>query len=153
MEQNDLLTMTSDIVAAHVSNNTVQVSDIPTLVQSVHEALFSLGQPQEEEPEQKVGIVSIRASVKPDYLVCMECGRKQKTLRRHLQSAHGMTPEQYRADYGLPNTYPMTASNYSEKRSEMAKSFGLGRKKGESRSTPKGGTPKPRAKKQAPVTE
>jgi predicted transcriptional regulator len=67
--------------------------------------------------------------VKPDFIVCMECGKKQKTLRRHLQSAHGLTPDQYRADYGLPRGYPMTAPNYSESRREMAKTTGLGRKK------------------------
>jgi predicted transcriptional regulator len=75
--------------------------------------------------------VSVKASVKPEYIVCMECGRKQKTLRRHLQSAHGMTADQYRKDYGLPDTYPMVAPNYSERRREMAKSIGLGRKKGQ----------------------
>lgn len=128
MDQEDLITLTSDVVAAHVSHNTVRISDVAELIQSVHQALSSLGQPQEKEPEQKVGAVSIRASIKPDYLVCMECGKKQKTLRRHLSSAHGMTPEQYRSDYGLPDSYPMTSANYSRKRSEMAKSLGLGRK-------------------------
>jgi predicted transcriptional regulator len=98
------------------------------LVQQVHEALTSLGQPQQEEPQAKVPFVSSRASVKPDYIVCMECRKQQKTLRRHLQTAHGMTPEQYRKDYGLPETYPMVSANYSERRREMAKSIGLGSK-------------------------
>jgi predicted transcriptional regulator len=71
----------------------------------------------------------MRASIKPDYIVCMECGRKQKTLRRHLMTAHGMTPEQYRKDYGLPDTYPLTAPNYSERRRQMAMAIGLGRKR------------------------
>ena len=76
-------------------------------------------------------MVSVRSSVKPDYMVCMECGKKQKTLKRHLQAAHGMSPDQYRRDYGLPDTYPMTATNYSEQRRGMAKQIGLGRKKAE----------------------
>jgi predicted transcriptional regulator len=129
MEQENLIALTADIVAAHVSNNSVAASEIGNLVERVHEALASLGQSQEEAPQGKVPVVSVRASVKPDYIVCMECGKKQKTLRRHLQTAHGMTPEQYRQDYGLPATYPMTAPSYSERRREMAKSIGLGRKK------------------------
>lgn len=123
-----LLELTADIVSAHVENNTVAVSDLPNLIQKVHEALRGLAQSQ-AEPEQapKQPVVSVRASMKPDYLVCMECGRKQKTLKRHLQSAHGMTPDQYRADYGLPRDYPMVAPDYSKRRSEMARSIGLGR--------------------------
>jgi len=122
-----LLTLTADIVAAHVSNNTVAVNDLPNLIQNVHGALSAVAgrtSGPEPKPEPKV---SIRASVKPDYIVCMECGRKQKTLRRHLMSAHGMSPDQYRKDYGLPDSYPLTAPNYSERRREMAKSIGLGR--------------------------
>jgi predicted transcriptional regulator len=130
MEENNLLALTADIVSAHVSNNTVAVGDVGGLVERVHEALAGLGTaPAQEPPEAKVPVVSVRASVKPDYIVCMECGRKQKTLRRHLQNAHGMTPAQYRSDYGLPDTYPMTSPNYSEQRRSMAKEFGLGRKK------------------------
>jgi predicted transcriptional regulator len=81
-------------------------------------------------------VVSIKASVKPDYIVCMECGKKQKTLKRHLQSAHGMTPDQYRTDYGLPKSYPMVAADYSKRRSEMAQSIGLGRRKPEGEAAP-----------------
>jgi predicted transcriptional regulator len=80
------------------------------------------------EPEPKKGLVSVRASIKPDHLVCMECGALQKMLKRHLAVAHGMSPDQYRADYGLPATYPMSAPNYSEQRRALAKSLGLGRK-------------------------
>lgn len=134
MPSEDLAQITADIVAAHVSNNAVAVGDVPNLIQRVHEALSGLTDPAEEEKKTKEPAVSIRASVKPDYLVCMECGRRQKTLRRHLQSAHGMTPEQYRQDYGLPADYPMTAPDYSEQRREMAKKIGLGRKPGEKRS-------------------
>jgi predicted transcriptional regulator len=99
--------------------------DTPT---RIYGALAGLGAPAAPEQQSKSPVVSIRASIKPDYLVCMECGRKQKTLKRHLATAHGMTPEQYRRDYGLPDSYPMVASNYSEQRRAMAQSIGLGRK-------------------------
>ena len=129
MEQESIVQLTADIVAAHVANNNVAVGDVATLVRTVHEALTALGQaPAPAEPEAKTPAVSVRASVKPDYLVCMECGRKQKTLKRHLMTAHNMTPNQYRADYGLPDSYPMTAANYSERRRTLAHSIGLGRK-------------------------
>lgn len=121
-----LISLTADIVAAHVSNNKVSTGDIGSLVERVHAALSALGTPA-EKPAQKIAVVSVRASVKPDYIVCMECGAKQKTLKRHLQTAHGMTPAQYRADYGLPTSYPMVAPNYSETRRSLAKSIGLGR--------------------------
>jgi predicted transcriptional regulator len=131
MENVNLITHTADIVAAHLSNNKVPLDEVAALVQRVHGALASLGQPIEETPAEKVPVVSVRASVKPDYIVCMECGAKQKMLRRHIQTAHGMSPADYRKDYGLPDTYPMVAPNYSERRAELAKSIGLGRKKGE----------------------
>jgi predicted transcriptional regulator len=129
MEQQDLVSLTADIVAAHVANNHVAVSDLATLIQNVHGALTSLQQPATEpEPERKKALVSVRASVKPDHLVCMECGRKQKTLKRHLATAHGMSPDQYRADYGLPADYPMVAPQYAEQRRALAHAIGLGRK-------------------------
>lgn len=127
-ERKFLAELTADIVMAHVSNNTVSVSDVATLIQRVHDALTSIGSPAPEVTEQKNPAVSMRASLKPDYLACMECGRKQKTLRRHLQSAHGMSAEEYRKAYQLPASYPMAAPNYSERRREMAKSMGLGRR-------------------------
>lgn len=152
MENADILNLTADIVAAHVSNNSVAVGDVASLVQRVHEALAGLGEaPAVEAAQAKVAVVSIRASVKPDFLICMECGKKQKTLRRHLQSAHGMTPEQYRADYGLPRDYPMTSANYSEQRRSMAHSIGLGRKKADPEAAPapvKRAPRKSRAKKE-----
>jgi predicted transcriptional regulator len=123
-----LTELTADIVAAHVANNSVAVGDVANLIQQVHSALASLGDAPEGDQSAKTPVVSVRASVKPDYIVCMECGRKQKTLKRHLQTAHSMTPAQYRADYGLPDTYPMTAPNYSEQRKVLAKAAGLGRK-------------------------
>lgn len=131
MQEEDLVTLTADIVSAHVSNNSVAVGDLPNLIQSVHGALAALAEPPAAvEPERKKALVSARASIRPDFLVCMECGGRQKTLKRHLAVAHGMTPDQYRADYGLPASYPMTAPNYSEERRALAKSLGLGRKGG-----------------------
>ena len=129
-DRTQLIELTADIVAAHVANNSVAVGDVANLVQRVHGALSGLGQSsQEPEEQKKVPVVSVRASIKPDYIVCMECGKKQRTLKRHLQSAHGMTPDQYRQDYGLPREYPMTAPSYSQQRQEMARSIGLGRKR------------------------
>ncbi|HEX8223752.1 MAG TPA: MucR family transcriptional regulator [Allosphingosinicella sp.] len=131
MEQQDLVTLTANIVAAHVANNNVAQGDFATLIQNVHGALTGLQQtPPQPEPERKEALVSARASVKPDYLVCMECGARQKTLKRHLATAHGLSPDQYRSDHGLPTTYPMVAPNYSEQRRALAKSLGLGRKTG-----------------------
>lgn len=130
-KSNQLTELTADIVAAHVGNNSVAVGDIGNLIQQVHSTLVGLTGAGSPEEQGKTPVVSVRASVKPDFIVCMECGRKQKTLKRHLQSAHGMTPDQYRKDYGLPDTYPMVAPNYSERRSAMAKSLGLGRKSGD----------------------
>lgn len=136
MDRHNLIELTADIVAAHIANNQVAIGDIPRLIASVHEVLEGLVVVPDEEPAQKSPAVSVRASVKPDYLVCMECGRKQKVLRRHLGTAHGMTPEEYRNDYGLPRDYPMVAPNYSEHRRAMAKAIGLGRKPGETRPAP-----------------
>jgi predicted transcriptional regulator len=148
-DQEQIIVLTADIVAAHVSNNTVAVGDIGQLVQKVHQALAGLGAPPAEEPPlKKDAVVSVRASIKPDYIVCMECGKRQKTLKRHLQVAHGLTPDQYRADFGLPGTYPMVAPNYSLQRQELAKSSGLGRRPAQAapakparRGRPKGGSP------------
>src|SRR5688500_4170128 len=105
MEKQQLVDLTADIVAAHVSNNTVAIGDVSTLIQRVHESLSALDTPPAQEPQGKTPVVSARASVKPDYLVCMECGTKQKMLKRHLATAHGVTPDQYRADFGLPRDY------------------------------------------------
>jgi predicted transcriptional regulator len=128
MQNQTLLTLTADIVSAHVANNRVSPGDVAGLVQQVHGALASLGEPAAPADEQKVPVVSVRASIKPDYIVCMECGKKQKMLKRHLRTAHGMSPEQYRSDYGLPASYPMVAETYSERRRALARESGLGRK-------------------------
>jgi predicted transcriptional regulator len=123
-----LINLTADIVSAHVANNNVSVNDVAGLVQQVHAALSGLGKAAEAPaPEGRKLAVSVRASVKPDYLVCLECGKKQKTLKRHIQNAHGMTPAEYREAYGLKSDYPMVAPEYSARRGEMARSIGLGR--------------------------
>ena len=127
-----LIALTSDIVAAHVTNNTVQVADVPTLIQNVYNALQGLGasEPVEERPEPAV---SIRASIKPDYLVCLEDGKKMKMLKRYLMTQYNMTPDQYRQRWNLPSDYPMVAPEYAEKRRALAKDIGLGRKPGQKR--------------------
>jgi predicted transcriptional regulator len=124
-----LITLTSDIVAAHVSNNSVAISDISLIIRNVHEALSGLAHGVVEEPAPEPA-VPIRSSIKPDYLVCLEDGKKLKMLKRHLMTHYGMTPEDYRAKWGLPNDYPMVAPNYAEQRRTLAKAIGLGRKKG-----------------------
>ncbi|KGB53864.1 Transcriptional regulator, MucR family [Sphingopyxis sp. LC81] len=123
-----LVTLTADIVAAHVSNNSVAISDIPLVIRSVHEALAGLASGVEPEPEPQQPAVSVRASVKPDYIVCLEDGKKLKMMRRHLMTHYGMTPEDYRAKWILPKDYPMVAPNYAEKRRVLAKQIGLGTK-------------------------
>lgn len=123
------ITLTADIVAAHVSNNSVSVNDLPTLIANVHGALASLGAPAPEAaPEKPTPAVSVRASIKPDYLVCLDDGKKLKMLKRHLSTAYGMTPDQYREKWGLAADYPMVAPNYAEQRRTLAKKIGLGRK-------------------------
>jgi predicted transcriptional regulator len=127
--EDTLLTLTADIVAAHVSNNSVAVNDLPTLIQNVHSALTGISGNRaapEVKPEPKV---SIRSSVKPDFIVCLEDGKKQKMLKRHLMTNHGMTPDEYRQKWGLPADYPMVAPNYAEQRRTLAKSIGLGTKR------------------------
>lgn len=127
MDDNQVLTgLTADIVAAFVSNNSVAVSDVPLLIANVHGALVGLGQKAVEPEAELVPAVSIRQSVKPDYIVCLEDGKKLKMLKRHLQTHYNMTPEQYRAKWGLPIDYPMVAPNYAEQRRDLAKKIGLG---------------------------
>ena len=135
----ELLTLTADIVAAHVSNNAVGIADLPDLIARVHAALAGLGTPAAAPVEELKPAVSIRSSVKPDYIVCLEDGKKLKMLRRHLMTQYGMTPEDYRAKWGLPKDYPMVAPDYAERRRELAKSIGLGTKG-------RGGGRKPAAK-------
>ena len=127
--EDTLLTLTADIVAAHVSNNSVAVNDLPNLIQNVHAALNGISNAPsapEPKPEPKV---SIRSSVKPDFIVCLEDGKKLKMLKRHLMTHYNMTPEQYRQKWGLSADYPMVAPNYAEQRRTLAKSIGLGTKR------------------------
>ncbi len=128
--QETFITLTADIVAAHVSNNSVAVNDLPTLISNVHTALAALAGPPPAAPEVKQEpAVSIRASIKPDFIVCLEDGKKLKMLKRHLMTHYSMTPEQYRAKWNLPADYPMVAPNYAEQRRTLAKSIGLGTKR------------------------
>jgi len=123
-----LIALTADIVSAHVSNNSVAVSDLPLLIQNVHNALSSLGDDLVEPEVKQEPAVSIRASIKPDYIVCLEDGKKLKMLKRHLMTHYQMTPDQYRAKWNLPADYPMVAPNYAEQRRSLALTIGLGRK-------------------------
>lgn len=128
--EDTFISLTADIVSAHVSKNSVAVSDISTLIRNVHEALSKLGA-NEPEPEAKKQepAVSIRSSVKPDYIVCLEDGKKLKMLKRHLMTHYQMTPEQYRQKWGLSPDYPMVAPSYAEQRRSLAKKIGLGTKR------------------------
>ncbi len=132
MNDNDgedtLLTLTADIVAAHVSNNSVAVNDLPNLIQNVHGALAGIS--GSRAPEVKLEPkVPIRSSIKPDYIVCLEDGKKLKMLKRHLMTHYQMTPDQYRQKWGLNSDYPMVAPNYAEQRRKLAKAIGLGTKR------------------------
>ena len=124
-----LLTLTADIVAAHVSNNSVAVNDLPNLIQNVHSALSGISQSAAAPEPKAEPKVSIRSSIKPDAIACLECGKKQKMLKRHLMTNHQMTPADYRQKWGLSPDYPMVAPNYAEQRRTLAKSIGLGTKR------------------------
>jgi predicted transcriptional regulator len=125
-----LITLTSDIVAAHVSNNNVSAEDVTALITNVYSALAGLGASAPAPEAMPEPAVSIRSSVKPDYIVCLEDGKKLKMLKRHLMTHYNLTPDQYRARWNLQADYPMVAPNYAEKRRELAKKIGLGRKPG-----------------------
>ena len=132
VSSDELIALTTDIVAAHLSNNSVTPEQIPQLIQSVHQALAGLGQQQAVEARPDPA-VSIRSSVKPNHIVCLEDGKKMKMLKRHLMTDHGLTPAEYRSRWGLPADYPMVAPDYAEKRRVLAKQIGLGRKPGQKR--------------------
>ena len=126
-EKPELLEMTADIVSAYVSNNTVSADTVPTLIAQIHAALSGVSEaPVEAEPEPQEPAVPVRKSITPDFLICLEDGRKFKSLKRHLRTSYGMTPEAYREKWGLPKDYPMVAPNYAKARSELAKQMGLG---------------------------
>lgn len=128
-----LITLTSDIVAAHVSNNDVAVTDVPGLITSVYTALANLGEAPVVEEVKLQPAVAVRNSVKPNYIVCLEDGKKLKMLKRYLRTNYNLSPEEYRARWGLPADYPMVAPNYAETRRDLAKKIGLGRKPGAGR--------------------
>ncbi|MFP6697482.1 MAG: MucR family transcriptional regulator [Alphaproteobacteria bacterium] len=122
----ELLTLTADIVASHVSNNGVPVSELPQLIQQVYTTLAELGKEVPPVAEKPQPAVPIRKSITPDYIICLEDGKKLKMLKRHLKTAYDMTPDQYRERWGLASDYPMVAPNYAEQRRDLAKKIGLG---------------------------
>jgi predicted transcriptional regulator len=128
--QTNLINMAADIVSAHVSHNTVAIGDLPGLIRSVHEALAKASAPAPVEGPAPEPAVSIRASIKHDYIVCLEDGKKLKMLKRYLRTRYDMSPEDYRAKWGLPSDYPMVAPSYAEQRKELAVKMGLGKKDG-----------------------
>jgi predicted transcriptional regulator len=128
LKSDDILKLTAEVVAAYVSNNPIPVSEVPTMIKSVHSTLGGLmGASQGETLTAQKPAVPIKRSVTPDYIVCLEDGKKLKMLKRYLRSNYNMTPEEYRAKWGLPADYPMVAPNYAAQRSEFAKKIGLGR--------------------------
>ena len=125
----ELLGLTSEIVSAHVANNSVSVSDLPQLIKQVHASLVGVSASGADRPaERPQPAVSIKKSVTPDFIVCLEDGKKLKMLKRHLKTAYGMSPSQYRERWGLASDYPMVAPNYAAQRSLLAKKIGLGTK-------------------------
>lgn len=126
-KNNDILKMATDIISSYVSYNSVNIEYITPLLGEVYNVLSKAGQKKEESLRLQPA-VTIKKSIFPDYIVCLEDGKKLKMLKRHLKSAYGMTPEQYRERWGLPADYPMVAPNYAEKRSSLAREIGLGRK-------------------------
>jgi predicted transcriptional regulator len=126
VSEKELVELTSTIVAAHVANNSVPVAELPELIKSVYQSLTDLGTLPEVVEEKPVPAVPIKKSVTPDFIICLEDGKKLKMLKRHLKTAYGMTPEEYRDKWGLPADYPMVAPNYADHRSSLAKKIGLG---------------------------
>lgn len=122
----DLLALTTEIVAAHVSNNTVSVADLPQLINQVYQSLSNIGTVHVPVTERPQPAVNVKKSVHPDYIICLEDGKKLKMLKRHLKTAYDMTPEEYRERWSLPPEYPMVAPNYAKQRSRLAKEIGLG---------------------------
>lgn len=135
-EQASKLELTVSIVSAYVSKNSVPMGNLPDLVASVHDTLGKLGGGQVVETTQLAPAVPVKKSVTPDYLISLEDGRKFKSLKRHLSTQYGMTPEQYRAKWNLPADYPMVAPNYAATRSSLARTMGLGRKATEEEAPP-----------------
>jgi predicted transcriptional regulator len=141
MAEDELLRMTADVVAAYVSNNTLATAQLGDVIHAVYNSLRALeGQVADPPAEPLKPAVPIRKSITPDYLICLEDGKKLKMLKRHLRSTYNLTPDEYRAKWGLPPDYPMVAPKYAEQRSEFAKKIGLGR--GTGRQSARGGAKK-----------
>lgn len=122
--------LVAEIVSAFVAHNSVPSSELPALIASTHAALANLGKEAAPAPEEKpVPAISIKKSITPDFLICLEDGKKFKSLKRHLRTAYDMTPEEYKAKWNLPPDYPMVAPSYAEARSKLAKSMGLGQQR------------------------
>jgi len=122
--------LTADIVSAYVSNNSVQAGDIPSLINQVHSALMRVSTGQSDAPTEPLKpAVPVKKSITPEYIVCLEDGKKFKSLKRHLRTQYNMTPEQYRDKWNLPTDYPMVAPNYAAARSQLAKQMGLGQQR------------------------
>ena len=136
-QENGTLRQTTEIVAAYLSNNTVKTGDVAGIIQTVHGCLASLEAATTAAQQKLEPAVPIKKSVAANYVVCLEDGRRQKTLRRHLATAHGLTPAEYRKKWGLPADHPIVAPNYAKQRSEMAKKIGLGKKRQARKSTKK----------------
>ncbi|HOT83072.1 MAG: MucR family transcriptional regulator [Rhodospirillales bacterium] len=131
VSRDDVLRMAVDVVAAYVGNNQVSTGQLPDIINSVYTSLLTLDLPPEEVPvEAPKPAVNVRKSVTPEYIVCLEDGKKLKMLKRHLRTTYNMSPEEYRAKWNLPPDYPMVAPNYARQRSDFAKKIGLGRKAG-----------------------
>jgi predicted transcriptional regulator len=124
----EILALTTEIVSAHVANNNVVNTEVPELIQQVYNKLSELASGEETTSVELTPAVPIKKSVTDDYIICLEDGKKLKMLKRHLMTAYGMTPEEYRVKWGLRPDYPMVAPNYAAKRQELAKKIGLGRK-------------------------
>jgi predicted transcriptional regulator len=125
-DHSGLIEMTADIVSAYVGANTVATADVPALIHSVYRALAGVGAAAEPPPVEREPAVSIKRSIAPDYLICLEDGRRFKSLKRHLRTKYDLSPDDYRARWGLPKDYPMVAPNYAKARSALAKQMGLG---------------------------
>lgn len=126
MEREHIASLTADIAGSYVANNKLDSESVGSLVTTIYRALADLGAEQ-TEVESPEPVVSVRASIKKDHLVCLACGKKMKMIKRHLNTEHGMTPNEYREAYGLPESYPLVAPDYAKTRSELAKKIGLGK--------------------------
>lgn len=134
----DFVALAADVVASYVASNSLPPQEVPALIEQVHGALSGLGKAKSVEPTPQLKpAVPIRKSITPDYIVCLEDGKKFKSLKRHLRTRYGLSPEQYRERWGLPEDYPMVAPNYARARSDLAKEMGLGQQRRRKRAAPR----------------